>query len=196
MVAANGFAWLAVCSGLLIGCGGNDRRTDGNTDVLYPDAASWDEPRILGFADAAFAVLAGAGELGAQSARRLAVRQLAAEMQRQHAALAARSDSLAGERGVTPQRPLGLEFATEHQGATAALRNERRSHFDDSYLEHVANTLERILDRIYDVLSVTNDAAVSAMLAEAQERIEEHASEASRLRLLRTRLRPMWHREA
>ena len=156
-------------------------------DLLAADSAAWGEPMVFGFADAAFTLLLNDGELGATRARRAPVRQLATRMQRDYRALAARADSLADRRRVVPRSPSTFDFVEQHRAAAADLRNEDRRPFDDRYLDHVVTGHQRIVDRMYEALSASQDESVRRVLEDAQQRLETNLSEATRLRSAGTR---------
>ncbi len=170
----------------ITGCGGG--RTAKHDTLALSTAARWNEPMVLGFADTAFALLLRDGELGVAAARRASVRQLATRMRRDYRALAARTDSLAARRGVTPRSPSGLEFIEQHRAAAADLRNAKnRRQFDDRYLEHVVTGHQQVRDRMPEAIRAAGDESVRRLLEDAQRRLEANLAEATRLKNLGAR---------
>ena len=167
---------------LLVPIGGCRGSRAAEHDSLAADAVAWGEPMVFGFADAAFTLLLDDGELGAARARRAQVRQFAARMQRDYRALVALTDSLADRRGVVPRSSSAFDFVEQHRAAAADLRNEGRRPFDDRFLDHVVTAHQRIVDRMYEALSASQDESVRGLLEDAQQRLETNLSDATRLR--------------
>jgi predicted outer membrane protein len=164
------------------GCRDGRADEDEHDTLGFDTTASWSEPAVFGFADAAFSLLLNDAEIGMKSARRAPVKQLATRMQREYRALAARTDSLSDQRSVVPRSPSALDFAMQHRSAAADLRNEGRRPFDERYLDHVVTGHQRIMDRMYEALSAAQDESVRRLLEDAQRRLETNLAEATRLK--------------
>jgi predicted outer membrane protein len=181
-VNARSLVALLLVSTLLPIAGCRDGRADENDTLALDTIASWSEPVVFGFADAAFTLLLDDAEIGIKSARRAPVKQLATRMQRDYRALAAQSDSLSERRSVVPASSSEFDFAIQHRVAAADLGNEGRRPFDERYLDHLVTGHQRVMDRMYEALSAAQDEPVRRLLDDAQRRLETNLAEATRLK--------------